>query len=211
MLLVSVTPIAVAWILGALLIGFPIAWALIRFGWQGFRIQGIPWSASRRLTGPHGKISGGIVIAIGLVVGAESIAKILGGVCLYSEGQRQEQEARQQRQERRSAAQKYMQDLREQKAEELTRQWPGFSQTVLTPEEFEAKVIREQEQESDIRLGEFQADVATREQTVSYASVERSVAEQLTARELTSLAEPHFRKGYEQLQRLVEESPRIRI
>lgn len=37
--------------------------------------------------------------------------------------------------------------------------------------------------------------------------MERSVAETLSARGLLSLAEPHFKKGYEQLQRLVEESP----
>ena len=77
---------------------------------------------------------------------------------------------------------------------------------MLTPEEFEAKVITEQEQESEICLREFHADLATREQALSYASTERTVAEQLSARGLTSLAEPHFRKGYEQLQRLVEES-----
>lgn len=203
----AVTPIAYAWIVGGLVIGFPIAWALLRFGWQGFGIQGIPWSASRKLTGPSGKIVGGIVVAIGLAVGAESVAKILGGVSLFYEGQKQEREAQQRRQENKSARQQYVQDLRQQKAEEFTRQWPRLSQTVSTPEEFEAKVIAEQEQDSDIRLDEFQADVATHEQAISYASVERTVAEKLSARGLLSLAEPHFKKGYEQLQRLVEESP----
>lgn len=94
----AVTPIAYAWIVGALAIGFPIAWALLRFGWQGFGIQGIPWSASRRLTGLLWRIAGGIVVLIGLAVGAESVARILGGVSLYNEDQKQEREARQQRQ-----------------------------------------------------------------------------------------------------------------
>lgn len=198
---------AIGWIFGAFVIGGPVAWSLIRFGLKGFGTDGIPWNATKSLTGVCGKTVGGIVITAGLLVGAESILKVVGAVYWIGVWDKQIEEARQLREANKTAAAQYRENVLERRAEELRQQFLGRLMPVATPQEIEANIVDEYEREFGIALNEFRPESAALEELVLYVSAELEVAEQLTAKGLCELAESHFQKGYDQLKRLVEQSP----
>lgn len=196
--------------IGGLAIGLPIAWWLIRYGYQGFKPDGIPWSKSKKLVGRHGEMAGGLIILLGLALAAESLMKVGSGVLMFATVTEQNSEARLEQptvEERHRANQEYFQRLAQERAEVRMKELAGLFDGVVTRDELEEDIISEEEERAEFDLSEFTADDATKEEVMTYIAVTRRVAERLAEFQQVDLAEKHFRSGYEQFQQLLTEAP----
>lgn len=203
-------PSAIGGILGGCLIGLPIAWWLIRYGYQGFKSDGIPLNKSKKLVGRHGELVGGAIILLGLALAAESMMKVGSGVLIFAVVAQQNREARLQQptvEERRQASEEYFRKIGQQQAEERMKEFSKMFDGVVTKEELEEDIISEEEDRAEFGLSDFTAENATKEEVMTYIAVTRRVAERLAEFQQVDLAEKHFRSGYEQLQRLLGEAP----